>query len=1181
MSESDLCAPLSAAAPNDEDHTKHDNVDDKPAVAEGSEEARHGNENGSGNEAQSEEIAAYFKLESALFTYYCQTLVVTIGRRPPAPVRTGEASTGGGGAVGATDGEGPSPPSHEVLTLSAPSNPPPSEPAGPTTGGSAAVVDVDLGQLKSVSRLHARIEYDENESCFVLAVIGRNGAWVDGDWYGAGRRAPLTARSRIQIASRVFYFVLPDTASPPSPSPSSQCSNHSRSRSRTHSRSRSRTVSLVRTTTPPRQRSPSVDIMSSADSGDDTQWVEPEPEPQPVRGRTARKAPRGAGVAKGKGKGKEAEAEAAPVKGKAGKGKGKGKATSVSRDAKRKQPDPEPSTSKPTASKSTAGPSKSTTGAPKSTTAGLKTTPSHLPTPNSESEPAPVRPAITFATHCYHAIKALGGRATLADICQWMRDKYEWFTSAEGLATKWESSVRHNLSSNKAFVAHKRGEGEKGKGFYWTFDPACEASFLERERRARPMANPPTSAQAQVTLPAPAGDDGTDVSIDVEAEEDEVKGTGPPKRIDPSTIIDETKRRRAEKEERRRLKAEKRERRERREKERAMKAAKRLAATNPSAAAAVPGQPPHPFFFPPYGQPYPYPPFAPPQDGQDGTNPVPTFMVKGPDGQMVPMPIPPTYMVPGPDGQMVPMPMPPYMMGMPMPGAPGGGKDGKPEGTQAPPTFMVKGPDGQMVPAPSPMPGPYGFPPYGYPYYLPQGPYWMPYAPGEGKAGSSEGIGKEQIPLDPAIKQEDMGGGTLGHDEEKTVSPQPVPPWGMMPFPPPHSGMMSAPSPGVPGVPTPGMVAMSPPGAGPSGSSRGSGEVPPAAAQVPALTMAAPTPAPAPTSVILASAVAETTTPGPSLVETSAPAPHSISISPSAPVILTPVPPTSVCTTPAQPIATTTTPIHRTPTPVALSATSLASPAPIPTPTSSSVPPVATTPVPPAPAPAVGLSKLSIPIEVAPPPESYAPPAGGQASPYMILHEGKLWLSPEVFGSLSAERLDELRTLGAREVINKLQPDIVQYLRGKMRSGGRGRGRGRGRGGATSGITRPSASASPVPGGDVTAGAAALSSGAPVVAAESAAPSNTDVNVIAPSQGTSAVSVSIPTNAGGTASDPTSHGDLGSKSHGPSVDGLPGPSSVIVSLDEKTHGLVRPREEDEETAPEPKRPKPDAQTLTA
>lgn len=55
-------------------------------------------------------------------------------------------------------------------------------------------MDIDLGQLKSVSRLHARIEYDEEQECFVLCVLGRNGAWVDGVWAKSGARVRLGER---------------------------------------------------------------------------------------------------------------------------------------------------------------------------------------------------------------------------------------------------------------------------------------------------------------------------------------------------------------------------------------------------------------------------------------------------------------------------------------------------------------------------------------------------------------------------------------------------------------------------------------------------------------------------------------------------------------------------------------------------------------------------------------------------------------------------------------------------------------------------------------------------------------------------------------------------------------------------------------------------------------------------
>lgn len=102
-------------------------------------------------------ISAYYSLVFPNITFYLQTLTVTIGRRC-------------------------------IPTSS-------SVDAGDSTAHNYNPVDVDLGPLKSVSRLHARIEYEEEDERFVLVVIGRNGAWVDGVWSGAGSRVPLGERS--------------------------------------------------------------------------------------------------------------------------------------------------------------------------------------------------------------------------------------------------------------------------------------------------------------------------------------------------------------------------------------------------------------------------------------------------------------------------------------------------------------------------------------------------------------------------------------------------------------------------------------------------------------------------------------------------------------------------------------------------------------------------------------------------------------------------------------------------------------------------------------------------------------------------------------------------------------------------------------------------------------------------
>lgn len=101
-------------------------------------------------------ISAYYSLVFPNFTFYIQTLDVTIGRRTVPSEGSPSSST--------------------------------------TQADHSGQVDVDLGTLKSVSRLHARIEYDAEQDRFVLVVIGRNGAWVDGVWAGSGSRAPLGER---------------------------------------------------------------------------------------------------------------------------------------------------------------------------------------------------------------------------------------------------------------------------------------------------------------------------------------------------------------------------------------------------------------------------------------------------------------------------------------------------------------------------------------------------------------------------------------------------------------------------------------------------------------------------------------------------------------------------------------------------------------------------------------------------------------------------------------------------------------------------------------------------------------------------------------------------------------------------------------------------------------------------
>ncbi|WWC68838.1 uncharacterized protein I206_102773 [Kwoniella pini CBS 10737] len=88
-------------------------------------------------------------------------------------------------------------------------SPPPPPPPPAKSSAPVEHVDVDLGPLKSVSRNHAKIEYKPDLGHFCLDIYGRNGAWVDDRYFVKGSIVPLAQGSQIQIATRIFSFVLP------------------------------------------------------------------------------------------------------------------------------------------------------------------------------------------------------------------------------------------------------------------------------------------------------------------------------------------------------------------------------------------------------------------------------------------------------------------------------------------------------------------------------------------------------------------------------------------------------------------------------------------------------------------------------------------------------------------------------------------------------------------------------------------------------------------------------------------------------------------------------------------------------------------------------------------------------------------------------------------------------------
>lgn len=113
-------------------------------------------------------------------------------------------------------------------------------------------------------------------------------------------------------------------------------------------------------------------------------------------------------------------------------------------------------------------------------------------------EDMPPKPPFTYAQLIYKAIKAIDGKATLQEICTWISQTYDYYKYADGawmvrsrtvfligVLMNEQSSVRHNLSSGRAFVKMERCGGDRGKGFFWSIDEKHSQALEEQEARMR------------------------------------------------------------------------------------------------------------------------------------------------------------------------------------------------------------------------------------------------------------------------------------------------------------------------------------------------------------------------------------------------------------------------------------------------------------------------------------------------------------------------------------------------------------------------------------------------------------------------------------------------------------------------------------------------------------------------
>ncbi|KAI9033307.1 fork head domain-containing protein [Hyaloraphidium curvatum] len=400
-------------------------------------------------------VQAYAKLQGADWVFYVQTLAITIGRSP----------------------EG-----------AAPADP-------------ADAVDVDLGSgRKNVSRKHAKIQFNFRTRKWELLVLGRNGVRHAGELYKPSPEPVLLeSGDQLEIGGVTFEFGLPTA-----PDAGQDAADEAE-------------ADLDLGLEPEEfDELPEDDFAMDIDEPDDD-----EPERKKRKKKPAKKAEPKAKQPKGKSaKAEAARARADAAKAAKAEAKAKSDAAKARVEAAKAKAKPEgPKIGKSESAKAVKlkEPSKPK-AKPKGELAKAKkpaaavadeelAVVSEIPKPklpkpmvskpkfdglkrkrNDDEiimDPASIpypKPEYSYANLIGEAIiLAPNKRLTLAGIYDAIKDRYPYYHYA-GL--KWQNSVRHQLSLNKAFKKVPRDDGT-GKGSYWTIDPDYDGHFEELPKPKR------------------------------------------------------------------------------------------------------------------------------------------------------------------------------------------------------------------------------------------------------------------------------------------------------------------------------------------------------------------------------------------------------------------------------------------------------------------------------------------------------------------------------------------------------------------------------------------------------------------------------------------------------------------------------------------------------------------------
>ena len=144
-------------------------------------------------------IKAYAKLQGATWSFYLQTLSISLGRTlSNNPTETNPGSTSSSSA----EDSNPSSPNSKISSSSYSSG----------SLNDLLQVDLGIGTSENISRRHLKIEFNPNLRRWEMLCFGRTGINVDGVHYESFcRPIPLHTRAYVEVVggASAFYFLLP------------------------------------------------------------------------------------------------------------------------------------------------------------------------------------------------------------------------------------------------------------------------------------------------------------------------------------------------------------------------------------------------------------------------------------------------------------------------------------------------------------------------------------------------------------------------------------------------------------------------------------------------------------------------------------------------------------------------------------------------------------------------------------------------------------------------------------------------------------------------------------------------------------------------------------------------------------------------------------------------------------